>query len=270
MIYQYDNTPPTLSITSPTGTSSGNPAKTQGGYITVNGTAKDEANGSGVKRVLITVNNGTPIEVIPNGNGSFSYNVVLTDYNVNTVGIQAEDNAGNLSGKIVVYTKRVVKNTSVITWPDALTMEVIYGGGRYVGWLTGGKDGPHYSGNRESNRCSVSGSSYANRGQNEYVADSCWAQQIVHGKIYANTRIISISSSRSWSAEGNNTVAVPNEYGYIYDVEGKKVANLYNGNNNVNAYNDGNYYFYIFRGSGSYGAWAGGSCSSNCSVNIYP
>ena len=250
-VYLFDETPPVITITS-----SGS-VVTSSYYVLTGYITETE---SGIAAIYV---NNNPITWSGN---SFSYPMNI-GYGRNNITIKCVDVAGNSSQ--IVHTV-FLKNTSVITWDDTITMEVTYGGGQYVGWLTGGTDGPHYSGNRNSNSCSVSGSSYAIRGQNEYVADSCWAMQLTHGRIYAGARTITISSSRSWEAEGGNTYGLPDEWAKIYDSAGNVVANIGNGTTYLNGLNDGSYYFYVRRGSGSYGAWAGGSCSSNCTVTINP
>ena len=251
-VWHYDNTAPTITITS------ANAATTRNATYTVTGTVTDTE--SGVASVTV---NGSAVTL----QGTYFSKAVNLNYGINTITVVAKDKANN-SRTVSVTAIRV--NGNVITWPDAMTMNVAWGAGQYVSWSSGGVSGPTYTGNRESNNCSVTGSSWASRGQNEYVADSCWATQSVQGRIYPGAKTITIASSRSWQAEGNNTIALPTETGKIYNAAGNLVLEIGNGTTNISSYSDGTYYYDIYRGSGSYGAWEGGSCSSQCTVTIAP
>lgn len=180
----------------------------------------------------------------------------------------------NVGLKKVFYNNSLIwakKNTSVITWDDTITMQINSGHGSYCGYYSyNTTNGPSYNGNRNSNNCSVSGSGYGFRDQNEYVADSSWVHITTTGKIWEGAKKLIISSSRSYSAEGGNTIAVPSEYAYIYSADGTIVASIGNGETDLSSWNDGTYYFKIFRGSGTYGAWSNGSCSCDCTVTIRP
>ena len=131
---------------------------------------------------------------------------------------EANFNDGNDTTRLIkIYYNGVLvwshKNTSVITWDDALT----------------GDHAASYSGDRLSSDCSCYDSS-ANQGSGRV-----WVAAGAHGRINPGTKHITVSA---W-VNGDYSIITHNE---IYNCDGVIVGRL-SGTTDVSAYNDGTYYF---------------------------
>ncbi len=124
------------------------------------------------------------------------------------------------------------KNTSVITWPDALTISPQIRG--------------KYTGDRNSANCSAHGGC-------DFYGCPASGTEICTGKIPVGCKTIEIKYQAVDYISGQK--------GSIYYVDGTEVAKLKNGINNVSQYADGLHYFKYYCtavcGIGSEPAWGG-------------
>ena len=103
----YDNGAPTLTVTTPTGTSSSSPTYVKASSYTVSGTATDSY---GIESVTV---NGTKVTL--GANGAFSTNITLTEGVVTTVTVIATDKAGKTTTvtRYVSYDISAPTNSSI-------------------------------------------------------------------------------------------------------------------------------------------------------------
>ena len=88
-IYQYDSTPPTLTVTAPASATSSAPTIAVAGTYTVSGTVSDTE--SGVASVKVNGNNATI------SGTNWSYSLTISTAVTSTITVVATDNAGNSS-----------------------------------------------------------------------------------------------------------------------------------------------------------------------------
>ena len=103
----YDSNPPTLTVTTPTGTSSSSPTYVKASAYTVSGTASDTY---GIDSVTV---NGTAVTVA--ADGTWSKSLTLTEGVVTTVKVIATDKAGKSTTvtRYVSYDISAPKNSSI-------------------------------------------------------------------------------------------------------------------------------------------------------------
>ena len=207
---KLDNTAPTLTISNPSSTNSGSPTITMDSAYTVSGTVVDQQ--SSVKYVKVNGQNATI-----NGN-NWSYRISSVPTSTLTLKIETSDNVGN-SKTEYRYIKRVVKNTSIITWPDTLTGSV-----SVDTWSGMYSSSVNYGGNRITAPSSVTASGYSNGGYYDnggkggILGTGHEHSYTITGRLPANCKKMDFS----WWQNGNANMNAGGSV-YIYNYNGNVV-----------------------------------------------
>ena len=221
-VYQYDATPPNITINSASGT------VTSTSY-TLTATITDSESGIG----SVTINGVN----YPITSGAQTVNVskaYTLGAGYTTFTIVATDTAGNssTSSKTVMY-----KNTSVITWSDTLTGSA-WGSTGYSGGIS-------YSGDRNGNTGGCSNYLYQISYGEQNLGVFCRAYANIRGRIFSGTKSLTVGHS----CDGNYGGSF---YCHILNSAGTVVANLGDGTHNISAYGDGSYYLDMYSDATNY------------------